>query len=292
MSDSAPIARDAWLERRPWLALVIIVVAMCVFNFASVLVNEQIEDSWLVPIIVGNWTMEPMLYGAWTALGTGFVLTRLPLAVLCLALSIAALGLAEARVTHLERYEFVTLLVSGIAIYAITAGVLLAVRWFSGLHLEERQPRPGRALRFQFSIGYLLILTTVSSVVTAVLSNMTFSSPEPQLFTLGPLFYIEVIAWGSAYCSVGLAPVLAIAIAMLSASRSKRAMWFLRGGLVMTTMILVLVLASMADEWNWDLLFVVLVQLGGAALAAFAVLITRAAGYRLYSRSARRSIAA
>jgi hypothetical protein len=285
MVDSAQVAHVSWLERQPSLALLAIVAAACALNFASVWLGGGLDGSWLAPVIPGVWVMEPMLYGAWTAIGPGFFVTRLPLVAMCLMLSIAALGFAAATYADLERYEFVTLLVAGVAIYALATGMLLVVRWLVGLRIDDKQLRIVRKLPIQFSIAYLLILTTVVAIMVALFSSTTFSEPRPQLFSFGPGFFIEIIAFGSSCCCAALLPVLAAALLVMRAERSKNGMLLVGATWLITTVILMFIAVRMGGEWDWDVVFVPFVQMGGAAFAAFAAFLARAAGYRLYSRA-------
>jgi hypothetical protein len=281
MGSSAATESSGILPRRPEVALAAFVVVTGTLNAFTFQASQDTTPEWLIAIIVGAWIMEPMAYGVWAALGRGHAFVRLPIVTLCLLLSLAALAIDRASIAEVERYEFITIVVAAVAVYSLTAGLLLAVRWSSGLRMHKLQSGATDSHRVQFSVGYLLAVTTITAIVLALVIGLTFREPERQWISFGPGFIIQLLSFGAAFCFVALWPVLAAALVALRPVRSRRAMWLIASGWLIVIVILSTVWAW-GFEWSWSYpLYILLIQVGGAAVAALGVMMAQCAGYQL-----------
>ena len=281
MSDSNPPRRSTYFHRRPKLAIYVIFFSLCLLNPLSQWLIRAESMSALRAIVIGVWIMEPMLLSAWSVLGTGYIVTRLPMTTICLALLVVQLAYVESRVHNMARYEFVTLLAVVFGIYLITILIFGLVRWFSGLRIGEGPPQPIPATRVQFRVSFLLMFTTLVAGALAMFKNLTFGEPPPNIPFFGPSFVVAVLAYGSSFCFVAELPVLAIALLALRSTWSRKALQILIGVWAIVTIGFVILLIAMENEWRWDTLVIIPIQVGGAACALFAALLLRASGYRL-----------
>jgi hypothetical protein len=269
------------MMQRPWLALALFVAVTCTFNALTFSSAQSNLPDWLVALIVGAWVVQPLVYAAGVALGDGHWATRLPLTFLCLVLGVSALAANKKAVARVEQYEFLTLAATAAAIFVLTSGILRLGRRLRGWQMR-RQERNSDWQRVQFSVGYLLVLTTLAAVALGTLSQMTFQPPRAEFSILGPSFVIFVITVGAAYCFVSLLPVLAAALAILSSGELGN-YWRRIAGL---WLVIALVVVVSSAAWlnatvGSSIKGMLAVQVGGASVAALGVLLARGAGYRL-----------
>ena len=245
-------------------------------------------DDRLQLMIVGVWVFEPILFGVWTALGSGSIVTRLPLVIPCLLMLFVAPGLRKASLADVERREFVVAVLVGTTIFAVTTMLFLAVRWFTGLRIESSTAAQSACQsRVRFSMKYLLSTITAYAVLFGMATQLEFQSeppPPPSFFVFGPNFYIYVFAVGGAIVSGILLPIIAVPLIVLRPSCSKRAVQISLACWFVVTVLAVAIFAYLEEESPPEVFqFAVLMQLAAAFVGLLVTLPMRWVGFRLVS---------
>ena len=242
-------------------------------------------DDRLQLMIVGVWVFEPILFGVWTALGSGSVVTRLPLVVPCMLMLFVAPGPNRASFADMERFQFIIIVLVGTAIFAVATMLFLAVRWFTGLRIE---PSTAAQIAYQprvrFSMKYLLLTITAYAVLFGMAAQLKFRSepPPPSFFIFGPDFYIYVFAIGGAIASGILLPIIAVPLIVLRPSCSKRAVQISLSCWFVVTVLAVAIFAYLEEASLPEVFqFAVLMQLAAAFVGLLVTLPMRWVGFRL-----------
>jgi hypothetical protein len=221
--SAPPLARD-----RTSLALAGVVVVFALLNSIASLASwiwPDIYGDLLSIIAVAVLVFQPMMFGVWTALGAGSILTRLPIAVPCLMLLFIAPGYVPAYFADVRRKEFVVAVLVGFAIYAATLILFLVFRWFTGFRIQPRASQPSiEKAGISYSVKYLWALITVYAVALGLTTQLKFQAAQPPPnFIFGPDFFISILVLGGAIISAAALPTLAIPLAILHGRPSRRA---------------------------------------------------------------------
>jgi hypothetical protein len=293
MTQSDAISQDDRSAKQAVLVLAAVVVVLALLNLGIAWLDPSLD--WLEILAIGVWVFEPTLFGIWTALGGGALVTRLPLAVPCLLMLWIAPGLNKATFAGMERYEFIIIVCAGLTIFALAMLICLVVRWLTGCRIEHANAAKtiGTA-RVQFSLKYLLTTVTLWAVVLGMAAQLTFRAkpPPPSFFNFGGAeFYLYVSFLGGAVVSAVLLPINAVPVVLLRPQFSLRAVRFAIAAWFVVTMLATGIFAYLnKSEMNplldvlWEQFFaVLLLQLGATVVGLLVVLPLRRAGFRLIS---------
>lgn len=298
MRPSASASSD--LAVRDLLTLVLILSVHALFNalFSPLGMSSSEYPEYLGYAAFGVITVQPMLLGAWAAIGATSLVSRIPCsAVACLCLAAAAV-VTRSRVFGdpgpfaADDFLGMTLLMLGL--FLGSASMLLIVRRVTGYRIEV--PCAGAAWGseacgprgdVQFGIRYLLVWTAVSAIVLAL--GRLLASEGNWIWidsSIGELA-VRVAAVTGALLLMLIPPLAVCWLALSDVRVSWRAA--IAGLLVWVlstcAAAYVLYAAAHAMEPLWELLWsVVLVQLGATAVAWLTALPLRLRGFRFRSR--------
>lgn len=193
-------------------ALLLVVAGLATLNSFGSFISEVAE-----PVAVAIWAavvVQPLLIGMWTALGSGSMLTRLPLAAPSLMLLFVAPGYIPAAYNSTHRYEFVTLVLAGFAVFGISIAVFTLFRYITRLRiLPVTRPNVDRS-NVAFRLSYLFALMTMYAITIALTSQLKFDT-SAQLNFLGPDFFVAIALFGGTVLTVILLPTMAVPLAIL-----------------------------------------------------------------------------
>jgi hypothetical protein len=247
--------------------------------------SNAAEDGISGAIALATLVAQPMLIGVWTALGAGSILTRLPLAIPCTAFQVIVLAYIPRVRSTLQREEFYIYLVAGLAIWAAATIVFLIVRRFSGLRIQHVAPQPDiKPAGLQFSIRYLLTLTTLYAVALGSIIQVEFKPPPPLPFwgfMFGPDFLMTVVAVGGAIMFAALLPTMAVPLAILHGRPSRRPITWVIGLWIVITLSIIIFTIDQEENPLLTLGFLLLTQATAAAIGAGTALALRYAGLKL-----------
>lgn len=200
MPDSALAAAPNRIDPRWRSALwVVPVVSLALVLIAAVRPEPQPNPLEFVTIglVFGSFFGQAILAAAWTALGPLPLILRLPLALLWLAASVAALAINLSSFGPPGNSEVVIVFAGAafgqwflaqIPLWGLAVGYGLRIR-----HTSETGPAQGRGER-QFGIGQLMIVTAIVAVVLgiarAIIAALAFQAP----FEARPLFIVSFLA--------------------------------------------------------------------------------------------------
>lgn len=272
-----PTSRD-----RTHLALAGVVVAYAVINAGVLLILPDNPEDWAEAIMIGGTVFQPTIFGLWTALGAGSILTRLPMAAASLMLLFVVPGYIPANFADTQRKDFIATVLAGFTIYAATVVLFLIFRWFTGFRIHRpHREAPTSSARVKFSIKYLLALTTIFAVVLGLTAQLKFqTTPPPPSFILGPNFFIEILVVMSSVIYAAVLPTIAVPLSILHGHPTRSAMlWPVAIWIVFMTS-LVFVFIDDGDLVN-TIGFMLLAQLGAIVLGALTSFPLRYCGLRL-----------
>ncbi len=296
MTESDANVHDGPPDRPPTIVLAGIVLALIALNVLATWLYRFAgpPDDWLLALTWGVWVFEPILFGVWAALGGGSLVTRLPIAIPFLLMLFVAPGLNKASFADMERFEFIIMVLAGMAIFAVATMLFLAARWFTGLRIEApAAAQIGDRCRVRFSMKYMLTLITVYAVLFGMATQLKFRTepPPPSFIVFGPDFYIHVFALGGAIVSGILLPIIAVPLFVLRQQFSKRAAQFAVAFWLVVTVLAAPIFAFLAEESPLEVLqFTLLIQLGATFVGLLVALPMRWVGFRLVSDRTRKSL--
>jgi hypothetical protein len=288
MTEATAESSNSRTQLWPAFAPAGIVVAYVVANVLMFWLLNRVRrpSDYIEAFVIGALVVEPISIGIWTALGSGALLTRLPMALLSISLLILSVQMPEPNFGRgLDRDDFLALVLSGTILFTLSTLIFLIVRWFTRFRIEDRRSSQldGRA-PVRFSMKYLLALITLAAIALGMFSQLRFKEPPSRPF-LGPEFvYYVMIIGGAILASVSL-PTIAVPAFILSQRISKRAAGFAIGFWFIVALIWILILAiNEVDEWLEIISYGLLVQLAAAIAGALTAVPLRLAGFRLVRR--------
>lgn len=266
-------------DGKAW-ALVRIVVGLALFNSLATFLWPT-SDSVKEFLLFGAMDAQPLLFGMWTALAAGSVLTRIPMAVSCLMLLFVVPGYVPAAFADLQQREFVAAILAGMAVYAVAVFLFVLFRRFTGFQIQSVTSNSSNDSRVRFSTRYLLILITVVAVVLGLSTQMQFQQKAPSWSFLGPNFFVVVITYGTAILTGAVVPMLAVPLAILHGHPSRRAiLWAIAFWAIVILLFFAFIIIGQGNPVD-DLAAVLLAQVGASLIGAVAAVSLRVVGMRL-----------
>ena len=280
MTDTAAASVPPNLRDRTPLALASIVAAFAIFNSVATWIWPD-HEGILSFMMLGAFTMQPILLGIWTALGAGSILTRLPIAVPCMLLLFVVPGYIPAASADVRRIEFIAFALAGFAIYVAAIVLFLIFRWFTGFRIQSATIKPSfDNVRIKFSIRYLFALMTVCAIAAGLAAQLKFQTKPPPPSFLGSDFLISMLTYGSALLATMVLPTVVVPLAVLHGRPSHRAIIPL---IVFWAIITIsgVVVVTFGDKYVEAIEVIVQLQIGAVLAGALAAIPLRIAGLRL-----------
>jgi len=279
------IVSTSWLRtNRSQLGLFAIIGGYIAFNSVLLWISYQNspENDYFITFVVGALAFEALSFGIWLAMGTGTLVTRLPVVIVGVSIVAAALGLVASHMEPWDRFEFIALVLSSSAILVASSIVFSIVRWFLQRRIISQDSQSGSEHRkVRFSMRYLLALTTGVAVALGTASLLTLKEPEPRPY-FGPDFEIFVMVVGGLIVSGIVLPITVLPLFLLHGHATQRALAFAAGFWCVVT-------ASTSLYWSLNeggsqpdiLLSILLAQFSAAIVGTCAGLTLKLAGFRL-----------
>ena len=282
MTDAAATPASTNRQNRIDATLLGIVVALATINSIILLAWPENESDAALAFYFGYMICQPVLFGVWTALHTGSMFTRLPIAVASLILLWVTPGILPANFEKFEKYELLSIGVAELALYLIALILFLIFRRISGFRLRsESEETAPPAQPFQFSTRYILCLMTICAMDLGMAFNLTFQSPpDPGTTIVGPKFFMEIWFFGAAILGVAILPTMAVPLFILQGRPSQRA---IIGSLLFWAVVLSSPVVLFIDQSGpgESFLILFLVQLASTIVGAIIAIALRLAGLRL-----------
>jgi hypothetical protein len=222
------------------------------------------DNDWIEIVLIGTMVFQPIAVGLWAALAGGSTLINASLAAPCLVLLIVATGLDRDGFTDIQRGEAIAFAIAGLTVFAIAFVIFLVIRWLKRLRIDRHDSSSdASAPAFQFSIRFLLALTTLYALMLAILVRLSFDTgPPPSYFPLGPDFFIRILTFGGATFFAVVLPTMAIPLFILYGSAPRR---LLRNAIVFWAFVTLLIAGIWGALEGYPLnvlMFMLLIQLG------------------------------
>jgi hypothetical protein len=284
MTDTAAPSLPPASRDRSALALAGSVVAFALVNSLATWFENRVEEGYWSYVMMGVLVSQPTLFGVWTALGAGSILTRVPIAIPCLILLFVAPGYVPPTFADVRRVEFIQIVLAGLAIYTATLLLLLVFRRFTGfrIQLHSTQPADDRS-GITFSMQYLLALITAYAVALGLAAQLKFdTTPQQPNLLFGPNFFISILVFGGSILFAAVLPTLFVPLSILHGHSTRRAVISAIGFWVAVTFsIMIIVIAMEGGGLRSTFEYLGFVQLGAILAGALAALALRFAGLRL-----------
>jgi hypothetical protein len=264
-----------------YVALAGVVLAYAAINsFIAFIWPDGAWDA-VEALLIGGMVLEPMMFGLWTALGAGSILTRLSLAVPCLLFVFVAPGYVPANFADTQRSDFIATVLTGFAMYAVTLALFLIFRRFTRFRIQRpERDHPNGTSGIHFSMKYLFAVITIFAIALGFTTQLKFQTQPPPPSLFGPDFFLRILVIGGAVIYAALLPTLVVPLSILHGRPSRSAvLWPLALWLLLMAS-LVFVLIDAGDVWS-TVGFVLLAQLGACILGAATALPLRVCGLRM-----------
>lgn len=266
-------------NRSTW-ALAGIVVGFALFNSIATFLWPT-NDSPVGFLLLGAMDTQPLLFGMWTALGAGSMVTRFPMATACLMMLFVAPGYLPAAFADIQRRDFIAAVLAGLAVYSVAVILFALFRRFTGSRIISNASALSHDHRVRFSTKYLLILITIVAVVLGLSTQLKFQQIQPIWNFLAPNFYIAMLTFGTAIVTIVTLPTLAVPLAILRGRLSRRAIIFaVVFWLIVVCLLLIFSFIEQGEPLN-DLGAALLAQVGAILIGTAAAVPLRVAGMRL-----------
>ncbi|HVT27943.1 MAG TPA: hypothetical protein VHE81_08010 [Lacipirellulaceae bacterium] len=196
--------------------LLAIVAALALVNSVVIWTWPLNPSSLAITAYYGFFVAQPILFAAWTALGSGSIFTRLPIAVACLALVSVSPGFVPSTFHTVQKLEFVIVALVELGMFAITTALFLLFRWIARFRLWSPSQNVQLPRRIRFSVKFILLLTTLLAVDLGMALQLQFQAERsPGSNPFGLPFYAEIVLTGSALLTVIILPTVAVPLFIL-----------------------------------------------------------------------------
>jgi hypothetical protein len=282
MTDAVATSTASVSQNRINAVLLGIIAALAIINSAILWSWPENGPEVALAFYFGYMILQPVLLGAWTALSTGPIFTRIPMAVASLILLLVAPGWFPASFNRAEKYEFVLFVVAGLSLYVISLVLFLIFRAVSGFRLQSETetlvppPKP-----LQFSTRYVLCLMTICALDLGMAFNLSFQPPpDPGTTIFGRNFFIMVLFIGAAVLGGAILPALAVPLCILHGRPTQRA---IIGSMIFWAVVLLAPIIFFIDQSGPGDSFLVLflAQFATAIVGGAIAFVLRRAGLRL-----------
>ena len=217
-SSIRPKSRD----RTSW-ALAGVVCAYALLNSVGTWLCADGVNDFMEAFTAGALVFQPMIFGVWTALGSGSILTRLPPAIPSLLLIFIVPGYVPTAFADVRKNQFIVMVIVGYSIFAITLVLFLIVRRFTGFRIQSPTDQFSDNGGARFSIKDMLALTTVCAAALVLATKLKFQTvPEIPRLIFGQHFYIEILAICGAILTGLLLPTMTVPMSILYGHSSHR----------------------------------------------------------------------
>jgi hypothetical protein len=283
MTDAAAVSADWKPPDRANATLLAIVVALAIVD--SIVLWCWPESAPGVSGIAYHSfvVVQPVLFGVWTALGPGSIVSRLPMAVACLVLLwVVPSGIPD-NSEDFTKFYFLIASLAGLAVYLATTILFLIFRRFTRFRLLSAAGKASPPVRhLRFSTRYILLLMTILAVDLGMAFNLKFQAEPPRGNNFfGPGLFIWILFMGAALLTAMILPTLVIPLSILHGQPSRRAIgWSLvLWGVVMVSLEIIVFDGNFSLETLVNQLMGQFVAVVTATLIA--VLLRYCAGVRL-----------
>lgn len=260
-------------RKRSSLALVAIVAAQAAFNL---FVSERNKSEWVELIVVGIQLVQPVLFAAWASFGPPPAVKRVPLTIAALiALELAAVARSHFADVRLPLHE--VLLVT-LSLFLTAALVFSLIRIFKRWNVTNRYDKTD-IVRSQFSMKFLVVLTTIVAVLLGIGQVLSRASSLPSNFAW--IDFVKEVAVPIALMLLAMLPAVIVSALILSHSPGIRTILLLITlWLVMSCGAVSLLAALETEPWKDAAEVVALFQFGAIIAGALSAVILRFGGYR------------
>lgn len=215
--SAAPVAsRQTAHPTRGLVGVVVMFAALnTLFLVAALLESPQwIGNTLVVAGIYAMFALEPILFGAWAALGAGSLLKRLVVSLLCLVFLYIAPGYVPKTYSDLRPSEFIAALLMGVAVWIAVTLIFLLFRKLTRFRIQL--PADLDQSRVNFSLRELLIAITMLAIILGFGTQLKLDRSElPTNDIFGFDFYISILLFGGSLISLAVLPTAAIPLAIL-----------------------------------------------------------------------------
>jgi hypothetical protein len=293
MTDAAATSIASVSQNRINATLLGVVAALAIINSVILWVWPENGPEIALAFYFGYMILQPVLLGVWTALSTGPIVTRIPIAVACLILLLLAPGWFPASFNRAEKYEFVLFVVAGLSLFVVSFVLFLIFRAISGFRLQWETETPDPATKpLQFSTRYILCLMTICALDLGMTFNLSFQPPpDPGATIFGRNFFFMVLFIGAAVLGGAILPALAVPLCILHGQPTQRA---ITGSMMFWAVVLLAPIIFFIDQSGPGSSFLVLflAQLATATVGGAIAFVLRTAGLRLVRRANSQHLAA
>lgn len=198
------------------VALACIVAAFAIVNSISQLVFSNKWNDFGFVICLGIWVFEPLSIGMWTALGSGSIFTRLPIAVPSLMLLFIAPGYVPSAFAEVQQGDFIFVVLVGFVVYANAVIVSVLFQKCARFQIQSSARRIPGDLAVRYSTKYLLVLLTLVGVVLGLGMQLKFERSDSLWGKFGTANdFLQGLIFTTPLLTTAVLPTLAIPLAIL-----------------------------------------------------------------------------
>jgi hypothetical protein len=280
MSESSAELHGASF-RRHWLALAAIVVGHAVLSAICnpFVARSSNQPDWIEMLTVGLMFSQPFLFGTWAALGPPPAMKRVPLSAASLVLVELASAIASVGDYEPELFA-ITFSLFGTSILLMLI-VRKTARWQIG---TERDAGRGATAVNQFSLKYLLILTTVCASLLGVARVLVSMSTLQRSPVWQPDLAELLVPIG--LVTLAIFPAVLVPLVALFPRPTMKilitvpCLWLALAWLAVEAVV------ALGNETRVDVIRdIALLQLSAMTSGLLSTLVLRVAGYRLLRRA-------